>query len=108
MKSICCAALIAGTLAVVAPAAVADPPTPANCTFSKGVTVCSTTMSSSSVVPAGSDQLGCPLVMWETTTLTTYTAHRGAPDSQGPGVAAPPATTTVTDGAPFEVISGCA
>ena len=101
MRVICCVGLIGGLLAVAASSAVADPPTPANCTFSEGVTVCSTsTSSTASVVSQDPGNSACVDTIPVTTTVTTYTAHRGAPDGHGPQVAAPPAMTTVTYGAP--------
>ena len=101
MRVICSAGLVAGLLAVTAPAAIADPPTPANCTFSKGVTVCSTTTSSTAnVVSQDPGNSACLDTTPVTTTVTTYTAHRGAPDGHGPQVGAPPPVTTVTDGTP--------
>lgn len=101
MRGACCVGLVAGLLAVTASAAIADPPTPANCTFSQGVTVCSTTTSSTAnVVSQDPGNSACLDTTPVTTTVTTYTAHRGAPDGHGPQVAAPPPVTTVTDGTP--------
>ena len=97
MRGACCVGLVAGLLAVTASAAIADPQTPANCTFSKGVTVCSTTTSSTKTQTT-TDTNGCTVSTPVTTTVTTYTAHHGAPNSQGEEVAAPPSVTTVTDG----------
>lgn len=105
MKGISCAALVVGVLAVAAPAALADPPTPDNCTFSEGVTVCSTTTSSTQTATS-IDQNGCTVSTPVTTTTTTFSAHHGAPNSQGEEVAAPPPSTTVTDGTPTVVSCG--
>jgi hypothetical protein len=99
MRGICCAGLVAGLLAVAAPAALADLATPANCTFSNGVTVCSTTTSSTATVTS-TDGNGCTVSTPVTTTVTTYTAHHGAPNSHGEQITAPPPETTVTDGTP--------
>jgi hypothetical protein len=95
MKRVAALAVL-GLFLVAVPAAGADPQTPPNCTFSKGVTTCSSTTTTTSVrvTVVG----GCTLTTEVTTTVVSYSAHRGAPGSNGREIAAPPPETTVTEG----------
>jgi hypothetical protein len=107
MRRIAMLGALGGLLVVGVPGAIADgdPMTPAGCTFSKGTTVCATTTSSTVQVP-GTDANGCVISTPVTTTVTTFSAHRGAPNSNGKEVAAPPAVTTTSDGTPTIVSCG--
>ena len=100
MRGISCAGVIIGVLALGASSAVASsgPPTPGGCTFSNGTTVCSNTTVSTSTFtqPVDVDGQSCTQLYEQTITLTTFTAHKGAPGSQGAAVAAPPGFGTAT------------
>ena len=98
MRRMSCVGVVVGALALGASSAAASngPPTPPNCTFSNGITVCETQSSSTSTytVPAPQDGPGCYDTIVESFTSTTFTAHRGAPDSQGAPVTPPPSYAT--------------
>lgn len=97
-----CVGAVVGVLALGASTAVASggPPTPSGCMFSKGTTVCATTTTSTSTFtqPAPEYGQGCTQLFQETVTVTTFTAHKGAPNSQGEAVTAPPGYGSVTLG----------
>ena len=102
MRRIAMLGVFAGLLVVGVPGAIADggPTALANCTFSKGTTVCSTTTSTASTVTTTDPSNGCTITTPVTTTVTTFSVHRGAPNSNGEEVAAPPPVTTQTSGTP--------
>lgn len=85
MKRAITLVLFAGLIAV--PSAVAKPAVPQDCTFAKGTTTCSTV-----VVEPGTATCATP------GTTTTYTAHRGAPGSNGVALAAPAAVVVPAAG----------
>jgi hypothetical protein len=102
MRAMSCVGVVVGVLALGASSAVASsgPPTPPGCTFSKGTTVCANTTVTTSTFTQTVDIDGqsCTQLYEETTTLTTFTAYKGAPGSQGKAVTAPPGFGSVAVG----------
>jgi hypothetical protein len=100
MRGIRCVGVVIGVLTLGASSAVASsgPPTPAGCTFSNGTTVCSNTTVSTSTFTqeVNVDGQTCTQLYEQTVRLTTFTAHKGAPGSQGAAVTAPPGFGSVT------------
>jgi hypothetical protein len=98
MRAMTCVGAVVGVLALGASSAAASggPPTPDNCTFSNGITVCATTTTTTTTgtQPAPDYGPGCTQTYTTTTTSTTYTAHKGAPGSHGAAVTAPPGSGT--------------
>jgi hypothetical protein len=94
MRGMSCVGAVVGVLALGGSSAVASsgPPTPSGCTFSNGTTVCATTTVSTSTFTQTVDIDGqsCTQLYEQTLTVTTFTAHKGAPNSQGKAVPAPP------------------
>jgi hypothetical protein len=87
MRGICCVGAVVGMLALGASSAVASDgaPTSPDCTFSKGISVCrtSTTTTGTETDQAPDAGPGCTQTYEVTTTTTTVTTRRGAPGSQG-------------------------
>ena len=94
MRGMTCVGMVVGVLVlgVSSAAASGGPPTPSGCTFSNGTTVCAhTTVSTSTFTqPVDVDGQSCTQRYEQTITITTFTAHMGAPGSHGAPVAAPP------------------
>jgi hypothetical protein len=102
MRGMSCVGAVVGALALGASSGVAsaDPPTPPGCTFSNGSTVCQTVTVSTSTFTqmVEIDDQSCTQLFQQTITLTTFTAHKGAPNSQGKPVPAPPGFGSVVVG----------
>jgi hypothetical protein len=92
-------------------AAPGGPESPANCTFSGGVTTCasvSQAVASGSTTTIPDVRTGCTTTSTTFTTTTTYTAHHGTYNSRGAATSAPaPTSSSTTSGeAPVCPING--